>query len=238
MDADNNSMAYGNSEVKLRNGLAQNTRLPSSIHFSFERCLARGSVFLSLHGPEGDGILTIRKGRVVVHQQTNVAGAFYIGPNSPETDAKNTATINPGTDINGNRIPDLIVTEWTGGAHCCYTAHMFELGAAFTKIGEIPERDGGVLFRDLDEDGVYKAVVQDGGREVVLRCYTFVSVLDILSTGMRASTWLCSALFQTNGEWGTNSFIACIDGQFRRPEPAIPSAFWDLPAKAGGWATV
>jgi len=76
--------------------------------------------------PEG-GILTIANGRVVVHQQTNVAGAFYIGPNSPETDVKNLLSLSPGDDINGNRIPDLIVTEWTGGAHCCYSAHVFRI---------------------------------------------------------------------------------------------------------------
>jgi hypothetical protein len=77
-------------------------------------------------------------------------------------------SIKPGTDINGNGIPDLIVTEWTGGAHCCYTAHVFELGEAFRKIGEIPGRDGGLLFRDLDRDGIYEAVVQDErGRKLV-----------------------------------------------------------------------
>jgi hypothetical protein len=127
-----------------------------------------GYTIMTSRSPEGGGILTITKGGVLIHHQRNVAGAFYIGPNSPETDTKNLLLLSPGTDINGNQIPDLIVTEWTGGAHCCYTAHVFELGASLRTIGEIRGRDGGVLFRDLDGNGVYEAVIQDEeGRELV-----------------------------------------------------------------------
>jgi hypothetical protein len=126
-----------------------------------ETLVVAGNIVETSRSPEGGGILTITKSGVVVHRQTNAVGAFYIGPNSPETDAKNLLSLSPGTDITGNGIPDLIVTEWTGGAHCCFTAHVFELGEAFARIGQIPGGDGGVLFRDLNGDGIYEAVIQE-----------------------------------------------------------------------------
>src|SRR5688572_4139126 len=90
----------------------------STTHNLDDQLTVAGYTITTGRSPEGGGILMIAKGRLVVHQQTNQAGVFYIGPNSPETDAKNLSSLSPGTDINGNGIPDLVVTEWTGGAHC------------------------------------------------------------------------------------------------------------------------
>lgn len=36
--------------------------------------------------------------------------------------------VDVGTDFNGDGVPDIALIEWSGGAHCCYTLYLFELG--------------------------------------------------------------------------------------------------------------
>jgi len=61
-----------------------------------------------------------------------------------------------GTDVTGAGLPDLVVGEWTGGAHCCFTLHVFELGKRFRVVGKIEADDSdGAQFIDLEHDGKY-----------------------------------------------------------------------------------
>lgn len=42
-----------------------------------------------------------------------------------------------GKDINGNGIPDLVIYQFTGGAHCCERYYVFELGEKFKRVATI-----------------------------------------------------------------------------------------------------
>jgi hypothetical protein len=44
-----------------------------------------------------------------------------------------------GKDIAGNGQPDLVISEWTEGLHCCLKFDIFEIGSDFRKIGTIDE---------------------------------------------------------------------------------------------------
>jgi hypothetical protein len=67
-----------------------------------------------------------------------------------------------GTDITGGGKPNAIVSDWSGGAHCCFTLHIFELGKKFKEIGKIEARDGdGDNFVELNHDGSYEFVGHD-----------------------------------------------------------------------------
>ncbi len=67
------------------------------------------------------------------------------------------AGIQIGTDITGEGIPNAIVGEWSGGAHCCFTLHVFELGQGFKEIAKIEaDNSDGAKFVDLDHDGKYE----------------------------------------------------------------------------------
>lgn len=45
-----------------------------------------------------------------------------------------------GMDFTGEG-PGLLASEWSGGAHCCYTFHVFELGTRFKTVPAIPLLD-------------------------------------------------------------------------------------------------
>jgi hypothetical protein len=36
--------------------------------------------------------------------------------------------IEPGRDVSGDRVADIVVRGWSGGAHCCFTAWVYSLG--------------------------------------------------------------------------------------------------------------
>ena len=57
-----------------------------------------------------------------------------------------------GTDINGDGIPDLIVHEFSGGAHCCSSTVIYAVrGSAIPYFRVYTEHCGGKL-EDLDHD--------------------------------------------------------------------------------------
>jgi hypothetical protein len=67
-----------------------------------------------------------------------------------------------GRDIAGNGIPNLVVLEWTGGAHCCYNFNVFEIGEEFRKITTLEaEHSLDAGFLDLDGDGRLEFKMQD-----------------------------------------------------------------------------
>ncbi len=60
-----------------------------------------------------------------------------------------------GQDINGDRAPDVVVSAWSGGAHCCYTTSVYAIGPTVRPLlvldsGDCAPGD----FADLDGDGV------------------------------------------------------------------------------------
>ncbi|MFI4967279.1 MAG: hypothetical protein ACHQAU_01030 [Gammaproteobacteria bacterium] len=60
-----------------------------------------------------------------------------------------------GMDFSGEGIPELLISEWSGGAHCCYTFHLFRLGESFSKIQDIPllDADESAFVRRPDVKG-------------------------------------------------------------------------------------
>lgn len=58
-----------------------------------------------------------------------------------------------GADITGDGQPNLVILEWTGGAHGCYIFHILELGQRFRLIQTIDTvYDSAARFENLDDD--------------------------------------------------------------------------------------
>lgn len=70
--------------------------------------------------------------------------------------------ISPGDDITHDGQPNLVIMESTGGAHCCFFFHLFEIGRQFRRIQTINALDGnGAYFVNLDNDPALEFVMDD-----------------------------------------------------------------------------
>lgn len=126
----------------------------------------------------GNACLQVRRGQRVEFTLRDAASyAFRNGP------GESNPQITPGTDITGLGKPNLVVTEWTGGAHCCTILHVLELGPKVREIAAVDFMDTeNAHFVDLDGDGVWEikgedwtfsywhaAFVESPAAEVILR---------------------------------------------------------------------
>lgn len=64
-------------------------------------------------------------------------------------------------DITGDGIPDLIISEWTGGAHCCSNTIILSLGRIFKETAYLKGEHTGFEIEDIDGDGIYEAKGND-----------------------------------------------------------------------------
>jgi hypothetical protein len=67
-----------------------------------------------------------------------------------------------GTDVTGRGHPDMIVTAWTGGAHCCSRHYIFELEPKFRLLARLEDADDDLAhFADLKHDRHYYYLAAD-----------------------------------------------------------------------------
>jgi len=107
---------------------------------------------------EGEIILQVFKAGELVFS-TN-SHRFY-DPETPATDPDPHDVPHPFTNITGNGIPDLVVAEWSGGAHCCMTYYVFELGEVFHQVATIEAEHGDASFDDLDGNNIPVVQMRD-----------------------------------------------------------------------------
>ena len=78
------------------------------------------------------------------------------------------AVANPsGRDVNGDGTPDLVVSDWSGGAHCCYstTVYSIEGGASVREIFGANTGSCSASFEDLDDDKRLELITCEDGWE-------------------------------------------------------------------------
>ncbi len=78
-----------------------------------------------------------------------------------------------GVDITGDRVPDLVIHQFSGGLHCCSRATIFSLGPEFAQLGSIDGGDGDIELEDVNRDGIPEFKVGDW-RFAYWRQYAFV----------------------------------------------------------------
>jgi hypothetical protein len=66
-----------------------------------------------------------------------------------------------GKDINGDGKPDIVIFEWTGGAHSSFVARVIELDGDCRLLAEINGIDSVPEFKNVDQDGVLEIVLLD-----------------------------------------------------------------------------
>jgi hypothetical protein len=81
---------------------------------------------------------------------------------TPGTLAAYDITSLTGHDINGDGLPDLVVSAWSGGAHCCYSSGVYSVGEDVRILLSVETGNCGPgEFTDLDGDGTREFVTCD-----------------------------------------------------------------------------
>ncbi len=127
----------------------------------------------TVRGPEGvtDSMLQIFKAGTLVYA-TNSYNFFDPEEKPSDADDNRPKRPRPCTNITGNGIPNLVVEEFSGGAHCCSTYHVFELGNEFREISTLDTYDAGANFVDLDQNGIFGIRTADSSYAYVFTSYS------------------------------------------------------------------
>lgn len=67
----------------------------------------------------------------------------------------------PDTDVTGDGVPEVLVAEWTGGAHCCFNLHVFQLRPTFRMQRIEAEHSEVGLFVQADDDAALELRMPD-----------------------------------------------------------------------------
>ena len=68
---------------------------------------------------------------------------------------------NPIGDINNNGKPDVVIFDYSGGAHCCHSAMILELSTTAKEILELGESSCGFEFKNIDRQPGLEIVTCD-----------------------------------------------------------------------------
>jgi len=109
----------------------------------------------------GESCLRVLQNGEIIFQRTNDNGGGYTIGQKANSDNHIPAIAN-GTDLTGRGNPDVTVSEYTGGAHCCLIQYIFELKPVFRLLATIDAEDDDLShFSDLDRNGRYYYLTAD-----------------------------------------------------------------------------
>jgi hypothetical protein len=60
-------------------------------------------------------------------------------------------------DVNGDGTAELLVSDFSGGAHCCFTYYLYTRKPGLRLLGVFDMGNGGLVFQDIDGDGLAEA---------------------------------------------------------------------------------
>lgn len=105
----------------------------------------------------GEGSFEVLRSGKQVYTQKGFK--FYFGHADGNEEEDNLISI--GKDITGDGKPNLVISEWTGGMHCCLISSVFEIDDHFRKVATINGMHSGVGFTDLNGDGKLEVTFRD-----------------------------------------------------------------------------
>ncbi|HEX5283044.1 MAG TPA: hypothetical protein VFW30_02905 [Bryocella sp.] len=93
-------------------------------------------------------------GKLLFQRTNGNDGAFTLGQKADKEES--IPAILNGADLTGRGRPDMLISAWSGGAHCCRTDYIFELRPRFRLLATINDQDADLShFAQLDITGPY-----------------------------------------------------------------------------------
>ena len=114
----------------------------------------------------------IKNGELVYHDE-EIGGHFYFG-----VDIDQGSEAFP--DLFSNDVVSLVISKWTGGAHCCYSLQIFELGREFKIVANIEGGNFQPYFEDLDNDGVPEIRVTDDFLAYLFSSFAYSATAEVV----------------------------------------------------------
>jgi hypothetical protein len=109
--------------------------------------------------PDDGACLRVYHDGKLIQEISDDAQEFYLGqPRDPDLKIP---FIRNGTDVTGRGHPDMIVSSWSGGAHCCHKHYVFELEPRLTLLATIDDGDANGHFEYSDDNHRYYYVTED-----------------------------------------------------------------------------
>lgn len=117
-------------------------------------------VFATYGSDAGACLQVMSAGKVIFRRTLDSPQGFTLGqPADPED---NIPAIASGTDVTGRGNPDMIVSAYIGGAHCCTYHFVFELQPEFKLLAMLSDSDDDLSHFERDrQDGHYYYITAD-----------------------------------------------------------------------------
>jgi hypothetical protein len=126
-------------------------------------------VSLTQEFESGLGKVIIKIGNEIAFQEAEIDNHYSLGNNFDLIlDGRD---LYSGRDITGNGIPNLVISNWTGGAHCCHFLHIFELGKKLKKLVTVEANSSSIRLVDLDHDGLPEIEFWEGAIDYMFACF-------------------------------------------------------------------
>jgi hypothetical protein len=116
-------------------------------------------VFATHENDAGACLQVKSAGKVILRRTSEFPEAFTLGQHADSN--YNFPAIANGTDLTGRGHPDMIVSEYSGGAHCCMTHYVFELEPQFKLLATLYDADDDMAHFRRAADGRYDYITAD-----------------------------------------------------------------------------
>jgi hypothetical protein len=112
-------------------------------------------IFATYSSDAGTCLQAISAGKVVYRNAVDSMQSFTLG--QPESIDGNYFGVPNGADVTGRGHPDMIVSAYSGGAHCCTSHFVFELEPAFKLLATLYDADDDLAHfaRDPEDHRYY-----------------------------------------------------------------------------------
>jgi len=125
------------------------------------------TIILSQDFESGLGKITIQQRLEKVFEESGIDNHYSFGNDFDGLKNKDPYS---GHDLDGSGFPNLVISNWTGGAHCCHFLYIFELGKAIKEIARVDAHSSSIRLADLDHDALPEIEFWDGAID-----YSFAS---------------------------------------------------------------